>query len=154
MTGPDGAEGFEFEVRPRLLAAYAEAIRAGAADLASIGATVEAVRVEREWFGRLPQSGRLADRYALHREGELAAAKELAVWLAEAARGLAESAGRYSAADRVVAGVAGTVAAGLGVGIEIPGTEPSADASGGERDPADAGTVGQSGGGEHGGALG
>ena len=117
MTGP----GFAFEVRPPLLTAYAESLRARTAELAAVGEAVAAVRVERGWFGKLPQSGFLADRYHAHQEDVLADVADLAVWLAAATRGLAESAGRYSSADRVVAGVAGAVAAALDVGIEIPG---------------------------------
>lgn len=122
MAGPE----FSFEVRPQVLAAYAESLRARAADLASAGDAVAAVRVERGWFGKLPQAGFLADRYAAHRHGVLADAGELAAWLAAATLGLTETAGRYSAADRVVAGAAGAVEASLGVGIEIPGTEEAA----------------------------
>ncbi|MEY9934319.1 hypothetical protein ABH926_008984 [Catenulispora sp. GP43] len=120
MTGPE----FAFEVRPPVLTAYAESLRVGAAELASVGEAVAAVRVERGWFGRLPQSGFLADRCAAHQQEVLAEAGQLAAWLAAATLGLAESAGRYSAADRVVAGVAGAVETALGVGIEIPGSEP------------------------------
>ena len=137
MTGP----GFAFEVRPQLLAGYAETLHARAGDLAAVGAAVAAVRVEREWFGRLPAAGLLAERYAAHRDAELAEVGALAAWLAEAGAGLTDSAGRYSAADRVVAGVADAVAAGLGVGIEIPGT---AAISG---DAADRGAAAESGGG-------
>ena len=122
MAGPE----FSFEVRPQVLAAYAESLRARAADLASAGDAVAAVRVERGWFGKLPQAGFLADRYAAHRHGVLADAGELAAWLAAATLGRTETAGRYSAADRVVAGAAGAVEASLGVGIEIPGTEEAA----------------------------
>ena len=122
MAGPE----FSFEVRPQVLAAYAESLRARAADLASAGDAVAAVRVERGWFGKLPQAGFLAARYAAHRHGVLADAGELAAWLAAATLGLTETAGRYSAADRVVAGAAGAVEASLGVGIEIPGTEEAA----------------------------
>ena len=118
MTGPE----FAFEVRPRVLTAYAESLHARAADLASVGEAVAAVRVERDWFGRLPQSGFLADRYAAHHRGMLAEVGELTGWLAAATLGLAESAARYSAADRVVAGAAGAVETALGVGIGIPGT--------------------------------
>jgi hypothetical protein len=117
MTGPE----FAFEVRPQVLAGYAESLRARAADLASAGEAVAAVRVERGWFGKLPQAGFLADRYAAHQREVLAEAGELVAWLAAATAGLAECAGRYSAADRVVAGAAGAVEAALGVGIEIPG---------------------------------
>lgn len=130
MTGPE----FAFEVRPRVLTAYAESLHARAADLASVGEAVAAVRVERDWFGRLPQSGFLADRYAAHHRGLLAEVGELTGWLAAATLGLAESAARYSAADRVVAGAAGAVDAALGVGIGIPG--PGADMS--EDAPEDA----------------
>jgi len=134
MTGP----GFAFEVRPPLLTAYAESLHARTAELAAVGEAVAAVRVERGWFGKLPQSGFLADRYRAHREGVLAEVAELAVWLAAATRGLAESAGRYSAADRVVAGVAGAVEAALGVGIEIPGVDTAGDAGGAASDsPSD-----------------
>jgi hypothetical protein len=129
MSGPE----FAFEVRPRTLAAYAESLQACAADLATVAEAVAAVRVEREWFGRLPQAGFLADRYAIHRDKVLGQVGELSAWLTAAGLGLAESADRYSAADRVVAGAAGDVAAALRVGIEIPrpatehGAFPSAD---------------------------
>jgi hypothetical protein len=129
MTGP----GFAFEVRPQLLAGYGETLRARAADLAAVGAAVAAVRVEREWFGRLPAAGLLAERYAAHRDAELAEAGALAAWLAEAGAGLTDSAGRYS---------------GLGVGIEIPGT---AAISG---DEAGAGATADTGGEPSDGALG
>ncbi|MEY9862477.1 uncharacterized protein YukE [Catenulispora sp. GAS73] len=125
MTGP----GFAFEVRPPLLTAYAESLHARTAELAAVGEAVAAVRVERGWFGKLPQSGFLADRYRAHQEGVLAEVADLAGWLAAATRGLAESAGRYSAADRVVAGVAGAVETALGVGIEIPGPDTATDAA-------------------------
>jgi len=125
MTGP----GFAFEVRPPLLTAYAESLHARTAELAAVGEAVAAVRVERGWFGKLPQSGFLADRYRGHQDGVLAEVGDLAVWLAAATRGLAESAGRYSSADRVVAGVAGAVEAALGVGIEIPGPATAADSA-------------------------
>lgn len=108
MSGPE----FAFEVRPRSLAAYAESLHACAADLAAAGEAVAAVRVEREWFGRLPQSGFLADRYAAHRDEVLARVRELSGWFAAARLGLAESAERYSAADRVVAGAAEAVRGG------------------------------------------
>lgn len=114
MTG----EEFAFEVRPQVLTAYAESMDARAAELASVGEAVAAVSVERGWFGKLPQSGFLADRYAAHQREVLAEARELAEWLASATRGLAESAGRYSAADQAVAGAAGAVQTALGVGIE------------------------------------
>jgi hypothetical protein len=120
---------FAFEVRPQVLTACAEALHAHAADLAAVGEALAAVRVERDWFGRLPQSGHVADRYAAHQGGVLAEAGELAAWLAAAVCGLAESAGRYSAADRVVAGVAGAVEAALDVGIELPGELEIEDSS-------------------------
>jgi hypothetical protein len=119
MTGPE----FTVEVRPQVLTAYAESLHARAADLAAAGEAVAGVRVERGWFGKLPQSGFLADRYAVHRDGVLAEAGELVAWLAAATLGLAESAGRYSGADRVVAGFAEDVAAALDVGIEISEAE-------------------------------
>lgn len=134
MTGPV----FAFEVRPPLLTAYAESLPARTAELAAVGEAVAAVPVVRGWFGKLPQSGFLADRYRAHREGVLAEVAELAGWLAAATRGLAESAGRYSAADQVVAGVAGAVEAALGVGIEIPGVHTAGDAGGAALDsPSD-----------------
>ena len=136
MTGPE----FAFEVRPRVLTAYAESLHARAADLAAVGEAVAAVPVERDWFGRLPQSGFLADRYAAHQRGVLAEAGELAAWLAAAGLGLAESAGRYSAADRGVAGVAGSVAAALEVGIEIPGDGGSERDASGEPPTGDVGS--------------
>ena len=105
MTGPE----FAFEVRPQILTGYAESLHAGAADLAEVGEAVAAILVERGWFGHLPQSGFVADRYATHREGILTEAGELVAWLAAARLGLAESAGRYSSADRVVAEIAGAV---------------------------------------------
>ena len=122
MTVPE----FAFEVWPPLLTSYAESLHARAAELAAVGEAVAALPVERGWFGKLPQAGFLADRYAAHRHGVLADAGELAAWLAAATLGLTETAGRYSAADRVVAGAAGAVEASLGVGIEIPGTEEAA----------------------------
>lgn len=118
MTDPE----FAFEVRPQVLAAYAESLRARAAELASAGEAVAGVRVEHGWFGKLPQAGFLADRYAAHQHGVLAEVRELAAWLTAATAGLAECADRYSAADRVVAGAAGAVEAALNVGIEIPET--------------------------------
>lgn len=105
---------YDFEVRPPVLAGYAETLRAAAADLAAVGEALGRVRVERGWFGKLPQSGFLADRYAGHRETELAAVGELGEWAADAAEGLRGSAGRYSEADRVVADVVAVVEAGLG----------------------------------------
>jgi len=123
MTGPE----FAFEVRPQVLAAYAESLRARAAELASVGEAVAAVRVEAGWFGKLPQAGFLADRYAAHQHGVLAEAGDLAAWLTAATAGLAACAERYSAADRVVAGTAGAVEAALGVGIEIPGMAADGD---------------------------
>ena len=127
MTGPE----FVFEVRPQVLTAYADSMHARAVELAAVGAAVAAMRVERGWFGKLPESRFLADRYAAHRHEVLTEAGELAAWLAAATLGLAESARRYSAADRVVAGAAGAVEAALGVGIEIPG---SGEAISGESD--------------------
>lgn len=149
MTGPEFAGSqFGFEVRPPVLVAYADSLHARVAELATVGEAAAAVRVERGWFGKLPQSGFLADRYAAHQEGVIAEVGELAGWLAAATRGLAESAGRYSAADRVVAGVAGAVKTALGVGIEIPGSgedssapsvpSPSAEASAETEDSEDA----------------
>jgi len=126
MTGPE----FAFEVRPRVLAAYSDSLRARAAELASAGEAVAAVRVERGWFGKLPQAGFLADRYAAHQHGVLTEAAELVAWLAAATAGLAACAERYAAADRMVAGAAGAVEAALGVGIGIPGT--GADGGSGE----------------------
>lgn len=127
MTGAE----FAFEVRPGVLSAYAESLDARAAELASVGEAVAAVRVERGWFGKLPQSGFLCERYATHHQEMLAEARELAAWLTAATRGLAESAGRYSAADQAVAGAAGAVDTALGVGIEIP--ESGAESGDGER---------------------
>jgi hypothetical protein len=116
MSGPE----FAFEVRPRSLAAYTESLHACAADLTAVGKAVAAVRVEREWFGRLPQSGFLADHYAAHKEGILAQVGELSAWFAAARLGLAESAERYSAADRVVAELAEDVRAdGTGTDTDI-----------------------------------
>ncbi|MEY9907161.1 hypothetical protein ABIA35_003386 [Catenulispora sp. MAP12-49] len=123
MSGP-GSSFDAFEVRPAVLTGYAESLRARAAELASVGEAVAAVRVEHRWFGRLPQSGLLADRCAAHQHEVLAEAGELTAWLAAATLGLAECAARYSSADRVVAGVADAVQTALGVGIEIPGSEP------------------------------
>lgn len=111
--------GCEFEVRPQVLAAYAGTLRTGAADLALVGETLGRVRVERTWFGKLPQSGLIEACYARHREAELTANAELVAWLTAAVEGLAGSAERYSAADRVVADLAGTVEAALGVGVGI-----------------------------------
>src|ERR1041384_766330 len=110
--GRVGYGGYDFEVRPRLLTAYADALRAGAADLATVGGTLGRVRVERGWFGRLPQSGFMESRYAGHSEAEIATNVELVAWLTAAGEALAGSAGRYVAADRVVAELAGTVEAG------------------------------------------
>lgn len=126
MSGEE-CEGFAFEVRPQVLAEYAESLRGRAAELATAGDAVAAVRVERGWFGKLPQAGFLADRYAAHLDGVVAVAGELAGWLGAASGGLGECAGRYSGADRVVAGVAGAVEAALGVGIEIPGAGGGSD---------------------------
>jgi hypothetical protein len=125
MTGPEFAfNAFNaFEVRPPALTEYAESLHARAAELASVGEAVAAVRVEDRWFGRLPQSGLLADRYAAHHQEVLAEAAELTAWLAAATLGLAEYAARYSSADRVVAGAAEAVGTALGVRIEIPGSE-------------------------------
>ncbi|GAA2005744.1 hypothetical protein [Catenulispora subtropica] len=115
------APGYDFEVRPPLLTAYADTLERAATDLAAVADALARVRVERHWFGELPQSGFLAERYAGHCESELAVAGELGAWLREAAEGLRQTAARYSAADRVVADLAGTVEAGLGVGIETRG---------------------------------
>ncbi|MBW8803507.1 MAG: hypothetical protein JF587_06555 [Catenulisporales bacterium] len=113
----------DFEVQPRILTTYADALRGGAADLAAVGGAVGRVRVERAWFGKLPQSRFMEACYARHREAELAASAELIAWLTAAAHGLAESAARYSAADRVVADLAGTTGAALGIGIETGALE-------------------------------
>lgn len=99
-------DSFEFEVRPRVLDDYAEVLRGCAADLDVVGAAVAGVRVERRWFGELPESRFLSDRYQAHREDVIAEVRELSDWLAEVGRGLGDSAERYSAADRVVADVA------------------------------------------------
>jgi hypothetical protein len=115
--------GCDFEVRPRVLTAYAGTLRTGAADLAMVGETLGRVRVERTWFGKLPQSGLLQACYARHSEAELRANAELVAWLTAAAEGLAGSAERYSAADRVVADLAATVEAALGVGVETEALE-------------------------------
>jgi hypothetical protein len=121
MSGPE----FAFEVRPRSLAAYTESLHACAADLTAVGEAVAAVRVEREWFGKLPQSGFLADRYAAHKEQVLAQVRELSAWFAAARLGLAESAERYSAADRVVAELAEDVRADDNDPATVPGTSTS-----------------------------
>jgi hypothetical protein len=109
--------GYDFAVRPPILTAYADALDTAVGDLASVRAALAAVPVERGWFGKLPQSGLLADRYAGHRETVLAAAADLGAWLTAAANGLRGTAERYSAADQAVAELAGTVETGLGIGI-------------------------------------
>ncbi|MBS2539926.1 hypothetical protein KGQ20_45015, partial [Catenulispora sp. NF23] len=100
MTGP----GFAFEVQPQILATYGDTLHARVAELARVGAWVADLRVEPRWFGKLPEAESLAEHCAAQRDADLTELGELGGWLAEAARGLAESAGRYSAADRVVAG--------------------------------------------------
>ncbi|NUP51493.1 MAG: hypothetical protein HOW97_29885 [Catenulispora sp.] len=104
--------GYDFEVRPQVLADYADALDAAARDLGAVREALAGTSVERGWFGRLPESGLLADRYAAHKEAELAAGAELGAWVARAAQGLRVTAGRYSGADRVVADLAGAVGAG------------------------------------------
>jgi hypothetical protein len=125
MAGP----GFAFEVRPRILTDYAEVLHAGAVDLAAVGGSVAGARVEAGWFGELPEAGVLADRCCAGREADAAEIAELGGWLAEAASGLAESAGRYSGADRVVAGVVGAAEAARWAtalpGAAVPPSEPS-----------------------------
>ncbi|MFD0638013.1 hypothetical protein ACFQ9X_47145 [Catenulispora yoronensis] len=116
--GARGARDFEFEVSPRILAEYADALQAAASGLGAVGEALSRIRVERSWFGELPQSGFLFDRYGVHRENELAVVEQLSAWAAQAGVGLCGTAGRYSAADQMVADLAGTVATGLGVGIE------------------------------------
>ncbi|WP_194925343.1 hypothetical protein, partial [Catenulispora pinisilvae] len=93
MSGP----GFAFEVQPQILTAYGDALHARVAELAMVGAVVAEMRVEPRWFGKLPAAELLAERCAARRDADLAELGELGGWLAEAARGLAESAGRYSA---------------------------------------------------------
>ena len=120
MTGPEPGPDFAFEVRPPNLATYAQSLEARAAELAAVGASVGRVEIEPGWFGELPQSGLLADRYARHREGELSTIGTLAAWLAAAGRGLTETASRYSAADRVVADLATAAEAKLSTRIADP----------------------------------
>ena len=103
---------FDFEVRPRVLSGYAEVLRGCAAELDVVGAAVTGVTVERRWFGHLPESRFLSDRYQTHRGDVLAEVRELCDWLAEVGRGLGDSAERYSAADRVVADAAEDVGGG------------------------------------------
>lgn len=103
---------FEFEVRPRVLSRYAEVLRGCAAELGVVDAAVAGVTVERRWFGELPESRFLSDRYQARRGDVLAEVRELCDWLAEVGRGLGDSAERYSAADRVVADVAEEVGGG------------------------------------------
>lgn len=117
---------YDFAVRPRILTAYADTLDAAVGDLAAVREALAALTVERGWFGKLPQSGLLANRYAGHRESELAAAAELSAWLTAAADGLHETAERYSGADQTVAELAGTVETGLGIGI-APISESESD---------------------------
>ena len=91
------------------------------------GEAVAGVRVEREWFGKLPQAGFLAGRYAAHQNEVLAETGALAAWLTAATAGLIASRGSVFGGRWVVAGAAGAVEAALGVGIEIPGRGPSTD---------------------------
>jgi hypothetical protein len=112
---------FEFEVRPRVLSGYADVLRGCAAELGVVGEAAAGVTVERRWFGRLPQAGLLSDRYEAHRGGVIAEVGELSEWLAEAGAGLRDSAGRYSAADRVVTEVAEGVAADVAEGLPASG---------------------------------
>lgn len=107
--------GYDFEVRPQVLADYADTLDATARDLAAVREALAGISVERGWFGRLPQSGLLADRYAAHREDELAVGAELGAWVVRAAQGLRVTAGRYSGADRVVADLAGSVGAAASI---------------------------------------
>src|ERR1700759_250150 len=121
MTGPE----FAFEVRPQVLAAYAESLRPRAADLASAGEAVAEVRVERDWFGKLPQAGFLADRYAAHQRGVLAEAGGLAAWVAAAPAG--------GGGDRGAGGVRGAVFGGRSGGGRGRGGG-GGGAGGGDRD--------------------
>ncbi|NUR61922.1 MAG: hypothetical protein HOV87_25165 [Catenulispora sp.] len=106
-------------MRPQILGAYAGTLNAASSELAAVREALAAVHIDRGWFGKLPQSGLLADRYTAHREAELAAAAELSAWLATAADGLGGTAERYSGADRVAAELAGTVETGLGIGTGL-----------------------------------
>ena len=101
--------GFDFRVRPGVLDDFAATVRGQSEALASVGQALGTVRVERAWFGKLPESGHSADCYEEHHEAELAALGALVRLLAAAAVGLEVTAEVYVAADHAVTEALGTV---------------------------------------------
>lgn len=97
-----GSSG-DFSVRPAALGSYAELLRGQTDRLRGVTAAIDEVAVPPEWFGRLPESGRLADRYAGHREAELAGLAQLPELLSAMAAALDVNAALYEDADAAAA---------------------------------------------------
>jgi hypothetical protein len=121
--------GRDFRVRPGVLREYAATVRGRGGALADVGGNLAAVAVEPAWFGRLPQSGHLADRYETHHQAELAGIAELMRALLAVAAALEATAAVYSGVDVAAADALqavrtagrGVVGARSGGGGVIPG---------------------------------
>lgn len=109
--------GRDFRVRAEVLRAYAATVRAQGEALRDIGEAVEAIAVARGSFGKLPQSGQLADGYETHHHSDVAGIADLANVLQYVATALAVTAGRYSAVDGAAAGAFGAVPDGVRDGV-------------------------------------
>jgi hypothetical protein len=108
-AGGGGRGGVAFRVHPETLRDYAATVRGQSSVLTDVGRAIGVITMQRDWFGKLPQSGNLADGYEAHQEAELAGIRELSNALLEVATSLVATAGRYTGVDAAAADALGTV---------------------------------------------
>ena len=99
MAIDEGDDARRFRVRPEVLRAYAATIRTQSGPLREVGDALHAITVDRAWFGKLPQSGHLAEAYETHHHTDVAVIADLVTVLLDVAAALAATADRYSTVD-------------------------------------------------------
>lgn len=104
MAINEGDDARDFRVQPEVLRAYAATIRAQSGSLHNVSDELAAATIDRDWFGKLPQSRHLADGYETHHHLDLAVIADLVNVLLDTATALAATADRYSATDGAAEG--------------------------------------------------
>jgi hypothetical protein len=104
--------GADFYVQPSALTVYADLVRGQSAHVGDAVDILDALVVDASWFGKMPQSGHLADGYDRHRDAELGALRELPGALTATAAALDGNVSVYRAADDIAAEEIDAIAVG------------------------------------------